>query len=687
MGIRFGLFLILALECVWAQKVYWAEQFPKRVRAGQPVKLRYRVDGLVTRMVFQPDGGGAARDLTPAGANLFDLDVTAPPNEARRLFQRALGGISMFNGATQVPGNLGVIVAYADGLPPVKITPVAADAQKSDYIFNLHAPSFFNNLISSNGAVVLEREPHVRRMYQLLGDEYDFVNVVNGTLGLIENRFHGTVRNSVQGIGTPFIDTGASFGSASRLIGFTMFPNANIFDGADGGYVHEQGHQWVNGSRGIFQDRGAHWPISSMATGIMGWTDPTAYQGLQFPCQFTLQGDGQVRVTGSNAPLVFTDFDLYLMGLLEPGQVKDQYMVTDAAKIQAASTSSCGGVGLLSAGQFRTIRVNDLIEANGGARVPSVANAPKNYRAVHLVLSRDGLLSAEEMAYFELMARRAEERGLVPFNSGRAGGFSHPWYSATGGRGTLTTRLVGATAALPVIGFGGVVNAGSFRGSELGPGAVGTIFGSNLANTTAAAASVPLPTTLGGLRVMVNGKAAPLFYASPTQVNFQIPEDLPTTAVYPADGVHLGAVHVERDGVASNQAWIELRPAAPGIITYGDGQAVATTAAGAVIGPGNPARPGQVITVYWVGSAPLSETLVAGEAAPSDRLVRVTGSGVAVSVAGQPQGIQFLGATPGGVGLFQANVALNIQLADGEHPLVLTVGGRTSNPAKLVVRR
>ena len=117
-------------------------------------------------------------------------------------------------------------------------------------------------------------------MYALTGDDYDFVNVEVGTLALFENRFHGTIRNSVQGIGLPMINGGASFGSANRLIGFTMFPNLNIFDGADTGYAHEQGHQWINGSKGPFQDRGGHWPISSMATGIMGWSDPNVYQGL-----------------------------------------------------------------------------------------------------------------------------------------------------------------------------------------------------------------------------------------------------------------------------------------------------------------------------------------------------------------------------------------------------------------------
>lgn len=129
-------------------------------------------------------------------------------------------------------------------------------------------------------------------------------------------------------------------------------------------------------------------------------------------------------------------------------------MVTDASKIQGAVTQSCPGVGMLNVGQYRTVGVQDLIDANGGPRIPSAATAQKGYRAIQLVLSRDGLLTPEEMAYFELMARRAEERGLMPYSSGRVGGYSHPWFSATGGRGTLTSRLAVCSGTLPNISYG-----------------------------------------------------------------------------------------------------------------------------------------------------------------------------------------------------------------------------------------
>ena len=69
------------------------------------------------------------------------------------------------------------------------------------------------------------------------------------------------------------------------------------------------------------------------------------------------------------------------------------------------------------------------------------------------------------------------------------------------------------------------VNAASYGAPQLpsiAPGSIATIFGSNLATDTVAATSTPLPNQLGGTTVTVDGVRAPLFYVSPTQINFQV---------------------------------------------------------------------------------------------------------------------------------------------------------------------
>lgn len=68
------------------------------------------------------------------------------------------------------------------------------------------------------------------------------------------------------------------------------------------------------------------------------------------------------------------------------------------------------------------------------------------------------------------------------------------------------------------------VNAGGYQ-AESSAEAIIASFGSNLAASAQNATSVPLPTSLAGVTVLVDGKPAPLFFVSPTQINYQVPEN------------------------------------------------------------------------------------------------------------------------------------------------------------------
>ena len=76
----------------------------------------------------------------------------------------------------------------------------------------------------------------------------------------------------------------------------------------------------------------------------------------------------------------------------------------------------------------------------------------------------------------------------------------------------------------PAIESAGVQNAASNATlASLASQMLVTIKGHNLASSAAAASAVPLPLTLGGASVYFNGQAAPILYASPTQINVQAP--------------------------------------------------------------------------------------------------------------------------------------------------------------------
>src|SRR5258708_7780156 len=85
-----------------------------------------------------------------------------------------------------------------------------------------------------------------------------------------------------------------------------------------------------------------------------------------------------------------------------------------------------------------------------------------------------------------------------------------------------------ASAQSPQITIGAVLNAATYAADEpLAPGVIFSIFGSSLTDgTTGSASQVPLPTSLAGASVLVNGVAAPIFFSSPSQINAQFPVDL-----------------------------------------------------------------------------------------------------------------------------------------------------------------
>lgn len=111
---------------------------------------------------------------------------------------------------------------------------------------------------------------------------------------------------------------------------------------------------------------------------------------------------------------------------------------------------------------------------------------------------------------------------------------------------------------------GGIVNAATFGAGSAAAEAIYTLFGENLATTSEAATSTPLPTTLAGATVEVADAAgtvrlAPLFFAGPSQINFLIPA---------GTGEGEATVTVRTgDGGSSNPAPLEITAVAPGLFS------------------------------------------------------------------------------------------------------------------------
>ena len=222
-----------------------------------------------------------------------------------------------------------------------------------------------------------------------------------------------------------------------------------------------------------------------------------------------------------------------------------------------------------------------------------------------------------------------------------------------------------------------VVNAASYSPNQTPAGSVFSIFGSNLATKVDQPTNVPLPTTALTTTVTVNGEAAPLFYISPTQINAQMPQD--TRA-----GV---ATVMVKNGSSTSNAVAVTVPAVgtPGIVVYGNNRAVVVNSDNVTVNsPTSPAKVGDEVTVYFTGGGPVNAagTLVTGSPAPSG-LSPVSGP-YTITVSGNAATVDYIGLTPLGIGLYQANFVVP-KVAAGDHPLVITISGLASNNPLIAV--
>jgi uncharacterized protein (TIGR03437 family) len=228
----------------------------------------------------------------------------------------------------------------------------------------------------------------------------------------------------------------------------------------------------------------------------------------------------------------------------------------------------------------------------------------------------------------------------------------------------------------PVIAPNGVVNGASFA-PKIAPGSLASIGGTNLATSTTPGANTPLPYILGGATVSVNGTAAPVLYASPTQINFQVPW-----------GTQVGnaSVTVKVAGVTSNTITVPVTATAPGIFVDIFGAARAENFDYSLNTSTNPAHAGSFIIAYMTGSGAVTPAIADGVATPSTGLVQLSsGVSVSVTIGGQTAPVLFAGLTPGFIALLQLNITVPSGLTAGNYPMIVTIGGQVSNSANVSV--
>jgi uncharacterized protein (TIGR03437 family) len=235
-----------------------------------------------------------------------------------------------------------------------------------------------------------------------------------------------------------------------------------------------------------------------------------------------------------------------------------------------------------------------------------------------------------------------------------------------------------------------VTSAASYVSGSLAPEAIGTIFGTGLASSTATAATTPLPTSLGGVQVQVTDSAgvtrtAPLFYVSSTQVSFQ----------NPASASSGSATVTVTNGSAVSQGTFVIANVTPGLFASNqNGQGVAAAVAVLVAADGTQT----VEPVLQLNSSTnLYESVPLSVGSATDQLYLIVfGTGfrnrsaltnVSATIGGTAAQVTYAGAQGTYVGLDQANILIPASLAgSGNVNVVLTVDGKSSNAVTINIK-
>lgn len=215
-----------------------------------------------------------------------------------------------------------------------------------------------------------------------------------------------------------------------------------------------------------------------------------------------------------------------------------------------------------------------------------------------------------------------------------------------------------ASRAAPSYSGSSIVNAADNLPGPLAPNGIATIYGTNLAYTTKAISSTDihsgiLPIVLPGtgIHVFVSGIAAAIYFVSPNQINFLVPNML---IAGPSD------VQVVLDGLAGPLQPIRIAATSPAFFQLDSQTVIATHADGSLLTADQPASAGEYIVLYATGLGqvvpPLGNLQV-----PSSALKIAQFSNLQITLDGvllDPRLIAYAGVSPGFGGLYQINLRL-----------------------------
>jgi uncharacterized protein (TIGR03437 family) len=230
-----------------------------------------------------------------------------------------------------------------------------------------------------------------------------------------------------------------------------------------------------------------------------------------------------------------------------------------------------------------------------------------------------------------------------------------------------------------------IINAAS-GADVIAPGSIASAFGRQVGASTVSATSLPLPTTLGGVSIDVTDSAntlgmASLFYVSPNQINFVVP-----------DGTKTGSATVKILGGANSpmSTTVQVAKVAPGLFTA-NGAGVGVAAAIAIRRIIATQTDDEVPVFHCdangcssIGVEMGPDAMVFLELFGTGIKARSSLANVTATIGGEHVDVLFAGAQGQFPGLDQVNLSLPQGLhTRGETDVVLTVDGQVANRVRV----
>jgi uncharacterized protein (TIGR03118 family) len=392
---------------------------------------------------------------------------------------------------------------------------------------------------------------------------------------------------------------------------------------------------------------------------------------------FTVSGN----FTDPATPAGYAPFNIQNLG----GKLYVMYAKQNSAKNFATVGAGLGSVSIfdLNGNLLQHVATGAPLNAPWG-----VAIAPATFGAFasDILIGNfgDGTINAFDPTSGKSLGTLADQNGntisisglwALFVGNGGSGGDANALYFAAG-VGNQLHGLFGSLQAAPTISSSNVGNAAD-TATGIASNTYISIFGSNLAPitrnwTNSDFSGTKLPTSLDGVGVSVDGKAAYVYYISPKQIDVLTPVDTATGAVN---------VIVTNNGLVSNTASVTMQTFSPAFFLLKDNQSVAAVhETGGIVGattlyPGvsTPANKGETITLFGNGFGTTNPAISDGNLVSAPQAVTTQPT---ITIGGASATVVYAGLVSAGI--YQINVIVPATAASGSAAVVATVGAFSS---------